>query len=105
MANINQPTLVLFERARKELNYIPPARSNQVFDVGQGMIVIQTMRDEPDDHKFDLRIQNNTVESGTGLFTFTGSNVDIIDPYINCLIKLSLISGLRFKVSVIRSSK
>lgn len=89
MADINQPTLVLFERERKELEYIPPARSNQAFDIGQGMIVLSTLRDDPDDYKFDLRIQNNIVPVGNGAFILTGSSVDIDNPYANCVINRS----------------
>jgi hypothetical protein len=81
MANINQPTLILFETLRRKMEYIPPANSNEVFKVASGTIVLQTLRDSPNDYRFDLRIQNNIVNTGSGTFFISGDIINVIKPY------------------------
>lgn len=83
MASINQPTLISFESLRHQMGYVPPANSNEVFKVGAGVIVLQTLRDNPNDYRFDLRIQSNTVGTGDGTFFISGEVYDPTRPYRN----------------------
>ena len=83
MANINQPTLILFESLRQQMGYIPPASSNEVFKIATGTVVLQTLRDNMNDYRFDLRIHNNTVNAGDGTFFISGDINDITKPYRN----------------------
>lgn len=76
MATINQPNLILFEQVRRELNYIPPANSNEVFKIDDGTIVLQTIDDDSNTYSFNLRIQNRVINVGNGIFYISRDMVD-----------------------------
>lgn len=81
--NINQPTLIQFEAARKQNNLIPPLESNSFYTVGQGEINIFCLRNNPEDYRFDLIIYKEKVYTGVGNFIVSGDIVDINNPYRN----------------------
>lgn len=81
MINLNQPTLTLFEINRKQNNVIPPKGSNSFYNIGEGIINLFTIRDNPDNYRFDLYTDRNTVYTGVGNFIISGEINDINKPY------------------------
>jgi hypothetical protein len=104
MANINQPTLILFEDIRRELDYTPPANSNEVFSVGSGNIVLQTLRDNQDDYRFDIRIQNRSVDTGIGEFYISGECNNKLRPYRRMYINSAATFNVTERLSVSNTS-
>ena len=96
--DINQPTLIQFESARKQHNLIPPLDSNSFYTVGQGEINIFCLRNNPTDYRFDLIIYKGSVYTGTGNFYVTGDITDVSMPYRNLRVlkdtSLSVTQGL-----------
>ena len=80
---INQPTLIQFEAARKQINLFPPFESNSFYTVGTGDINIFCLRNNPTNYRFDLITYKGTVYTGTGNFIVAGDVVDIVNPYRN----------------------
>ena len=87
--NINQPTLIQFESARKLSNIIPPEGSNSFYSVGTGEINILTKSSNPEDPKFDLFTKKGEIYSGIGNFSISG------DPYEN----MNIITGTKVSVN------
>ena len=81
--NLNQPTLVQFESERKANGYIPPLSSNSFHTIGDGEINLFTVRNDPNDYRFDLYTESGTVYVGAGGFAIAGdiNNIDL--PYRN----------------------
>lgn len=79
--DINQPTLIQFESARKQHNLIPPLGSNSFYSVGDGEVNIFCLRNLPDNYRFDLIIYKGIVYTGIGNFYAVGDIKDIDMPY------------------------
>lgn len=79
--NLNQPSLVQFEQERFNNNYIPPLASNSFYTIGNGRINILTVRNDPDDYRFDLTVEEGVVPTGTGNFHLSGDIENINTPY------------------------
>lgn len=84
--NIDQGTLVQFEAARKQNSIIPPEGSNSFYDVGSGRINILTIREDPEDYRFDLYTDKGKVYTGAGNFHVSGDIIDINRPYRNMIV-------------------
>lgn len=79
--NLNQQTLVQFETERSKNNFIPPLGSNSFYDIGQGRINILTLRDDPEDYRFDILTDKGNVFTGTGNFIISGDVNNTNTPY------------------------
>lgn len=85
--NLNQPTLVEFESARKSAGLIPPAGSNSFYNIGNGRINILTKRSEKDDYRFDIFTDRGEIDIGDGAFNLAGDINNIEYPYGNMTIR------------------
>lgn len=81
--NLNQSTLVLFEKARKSLNVIPPQGSNSFYKIGDGQINLLTKRNDPDNYRFELFTDSGEVLIGDSAFNIAGDIENIEFPYEN----------------------
>lgn len=79
-------TLIEFEKYRKQVNSIPPRNSNAFFNIGNGTINLFSIRDNPDDYRFDITIDRGSIYTGYGVFNISGDIVNIDNPYKNLLI-------------------
>lgn len=79
--NLNQDTLVLFEAERKANEYVPPAESNSFYTIGDGQIMLYTVRDDDSDYRFDIYTNSGTVHVGEGEFAIAGDIVSTYLPY------------------------
>lgn len=75
--DMNQPTLIQFEGARKANNMIPPEGSNSFYTVGSGEINLLTKAASPENPKFDIFTNKGDLYTGVGNFSISG------DPYEN----------------------
>lgn len=76
--NLNQSSLIQFEKERKQNEFIPPLGSNSFYDIGKGRINILTKGNNKDAYSFDISIDEGEVYSGMGNFIISG---DINSPY------------------------
>lgn len=91
-----QNNLIDFEKARSglikvnnswikpaELNpTIPIKESNSFFEVGNGTVQLYTLRDDPNNYRFDIYVDGE-VETGLGMFSVNGNIGNISHPYRN----------------------
>lgn len=96
--NITSSTLMQFESIRRKENLIPPLKSNSFYTVGNGEINIFSLRNDPNDYRFDLNIYKGNVYTGPGNFIIAGDIGDTEAPYrnlsINQYTSLSVTQGL-----------
>lgn len=78
---IRHNTLVEFENDRYATGYIPPAESNSFYDIGESRIDLFTIRDDPEDCRFDLYVEKGILNIGNGIFNVSGDIVDSSKPY------------------------
>lgn len=81
--NLNQPTLIKFEEARKAANHIPPLGSNSFFTVGNAQINLLTKRNDPDNYRFEIFTDSGELEIGDGVFNISGDINNTEYPYEN----------------------
>jgi len=74
-------TLINFEIDRKNKGLIPPDHSNSFYDIGLSRIDLYTIRDDPEDYRFDLYVEKGNLVVGDGTFSVNGEIVDIDRPY------------------------
>ena len=79
-------SLIEFENHRRKINSVPPKNSNAFFNIGKGTINIFSIRDNPDNYRFDLSIDKGSIYTGYGVFNISGDIVDINNPYKNLTI-------------------
>lgn len=77
----NQATLIEFEQARYAASLIPPLQSNSFYQVGDGEINLLTLKDHPDNYRFDLYTNKGQVRTGPGTFYVSGNVYDTKRPY------------------------
>lgn len=70
----NIKTLIEFEKVRKDNSYIPPEKSNSVYQIGEGEITLYTQFNNIENIEMDLSIFSKSVKIGNGLFA-------VDDPY------------------------
>ena len=80
--NLNQPTLIQFEQARKALGIIPPKGSNSFYEIGKGEINIYGKSDDPENYLFDLFTNKGEIYTGPGNFIISKDN-NSESPYEN----------------------
>lgn len=78
---LNQPTLMMFETARRQANHIPPQGSNSFYTIGSGEINLLVKRSDPEDYRFDIFTNKGTIYTGPGNFLFAGDIHDTNKPY------------------------
>lgn len=95
-----QNSLIDFERARAGLvkfynSWIKPAEtvvtipikeSNTYFEVGDGTVQLYTLRDNPDNYRFDIYV-TGSVETGEGMFSVNGDITNVSHPYRNFFLR------------------
>ena len=74
-------TLINFEIDRKNKGLIPPDHSNSFYDIGLSRIDLYTIRDDPEDYRFDLYVEKGNLIVGNGTFSVNGEIVDPDRPY------------------------
>ena len=67
--DLNQTTLVAFEKERSEYSFIPPYGSNSFYTIGSGIIDLYCANSSLIDYLFELAIKTGTVYVGNGDFT------------------------------------
>lgn len=93
--DLNQPTLIQFESARKQLNHIPPQGSNSFYNIGTGQINLLTKRSDPENTRFELFTNKGQIYTGAGNFTIDGDIHNSMTPYEN----LTVITGTTLSVN------
>ena len=81
----NQPSLNQFHQAliKPEERLIPRNGSNTFFNVGDGRVNIFTVRDDPEDYRFDLYTDQGHIYTGPGNFQIWGDVKNIDRPFRN----------------------
>ena len=79
--NLNQSSLTMFESERKKYNFIPPDGSNSFYNIGEGQINLECIRDNPDDYRFQLFTHKGTIYTGPGNFIISGDIINNEFPY------------------------
>lgn len=79
--NLNQSSLTMFESERKKYNFIPPDGSNSFYNIGEGQINLECIRDNPNDYRFQLFTHKGTIYTGPGNFIISGDIINNEFPY------------------------
>jgi hypothetical protein len=78
---VKQASLIQFEQERFKEKLIPPLASNSFYEVGDGEIILNCIRNQEDDYRFDLRLHKGKIYTGFGNFFVVGDIKDIERPY------------------------
>ena len=72
--NLNQNTLVAFEKERSDNGYIPPYKSDSFYTIGSGIIDLYTLSADLINYRFDIMIKAGTIYVGDGYFCVCQDN-------------------------------